>query len=283
MRVYVLGSGQDGGVPQADCPCPHCRAAASDAAKRRLPACVAFRGDSGLPFLIDATPAFPEQMERLRTLAGIPAGPGRGLPVAGIFLTHAHMGHYLGLVQLGKEAAHTRRFPVYGTAAMRTFLSENRPFSHLFERDEIDFRILDPGQAIEPAPGISVTAFSVPHRNEDADTVGYEIAGGGKRAVYIPDADTFPPDVVERIRAADLALVDGTFWTLAELGLSGRDARSVGHPPIEETRALFARPRGTFRYTHLNHTNRALGDPALAGGLAADGLGIAEDGQVFDL
>lgn len=283
MRVYVLGSGQDGGVPQADCPCGNCRAAAADPAKRRLPACVAVQGASGLPFLVDATPAFPEQIARLRTLAGIPAGPGRGLPLAGILLTHAHMGHYLGLVQLGREAAHTRGFPLYGTAAMREFLAANKPFSYLFTRGEIDFRVLAPGRRDALEGGLAVTAFHVPHRNEDADTVGYAMTEGDRTFVYVPDADLFPPDLVDRIRAADLALVDGTFYTHEEVMGSGReDAGLIPHPPIRETRALLAGSRGRVTYTHLNHTNRALADPDLARGIAASGLGLASDGDVLE-
>lgn len=283
MHVFVLGSGQDGGIPQPDCPCGNCRAAAADPAKRRLPACVAFQGASGLPFLIDATPAFPEQIARLRALAGIPPGPGRGLPLAGILLTHAHMGHYMGLVQLGREAAHTRGFPLYGTAAMRGFLAANKPFSYLFTRGEIDFRALAPGRSDALEGGLAVTAFHVPHRNEDADTVGYAVTEGGRTFVYVPDADLFPPDLVDRIRAADLALVDGTFYTHEEVMGSGReDAGLIPHPPIHQTRALLAGSRGRVTYTHLNHTNRALADPGLAHGIAASGLGLASDGDVLE-
>ena len=59
---------------------------------------------AGKRFLIDATPDFADQMERL---GGLPDG---------ILLTHAHIGHYLGLAQLGREVLDARRVPVYATA-----------------------------------------------------------------------------------------------------------------------------------------------------------------------
>lgn len=280
MRVFVLGTAQDGGVPQMDCLCPHCRAADADAALRRLPACAAVQAEGEPPVLVDATPSLPEQARLLRRLTGGPGtAAGPSLPFQAILLTHAHMGHYAGLLQLGREAAHAQLFPVYGTSRMEAFLAENRPFAHLFERREIRFNTVEPGRTFALG-GLSVTALPVPHRNEDTDTVAYRIQRDGLTFLYVPDADAFPPSLVAEIRAADLALVDGTFYTHDEAAPRREDLRQIPHPPIAESRKALARPAGRVLFTHLNHTNRLLSDPSIAADLAAWGLGVAADGQV---
>ena len=65
-------------------------------------------------WMIDATPDFPEQLQRL------------GGRIDGILLTHAHIGHYLGLAQLGREVMGTHRLPVYATRSMAGFVKGGR-------------------------------------------------------------------------------------------------------------------------------------------------------------
>lgn len=45
-------------------------------------------------------------------MVDVPGGDERPLELGGILLTHAHTGHYTGLLQLGKEEADTRGVPV---------------------------------------------------------------------------------------------------------------------------------------------------------------------------
>jgi len=47
-------------------------------------------------WLIDATPDFREQLHILHSLFP-------DCPLAGVVLTHAHIGHYAGLIHLGHE------------------------------------------------------------------------------------------------------------------------------------------------------------------------------------
>ena len=65
--------------------------------------------------MIDTTPDFREQLALLHRSAP-------GCRLAGILLTHAHMGHYTGLIQLGREAWNTQRMPVYAPPRMAAFL-----------------------------------------------------------------------------------------------------------------------------------------------------------------
>src|SRR5215470_536980 len=92
VEAVVLGVAQDGGVPHLGCRQALCVEARRDPSKRRLVAALGLIDPaSGKRFLIDATPDFPAQVELLG-----------GMPDA-ILLTHAHIGHYLGLAQLGRE------------------------------------------------------------------------------------------------------------------------------------------------------------------------------------
>jgi pyrroloquinoline quinone biosynthesis protein B len=162
---------------------------------------------------------------------------------------------------------------------MLEFLGRNRPWSHLLERGEIVARPIAPGVPFE-VDGVRVEAFPSPHRAEDTDTIGLDVRGPARRVVYVPDADVFPDDVVARVRAADVALVDGTFSSPDELP---RSATEVPHPWVRDSVVALAGGRGRVLFTHLNHTN-PVADP---GGPAAralpEGFGVASDGDVIAL
>lgn len=275
VRVHVLGTAQDGGVPHAGCTCPRCQAARRDPARRRRVVSIALEGASGRTFLVDASPDLPEQLEALGRATG--RGP-RG--VDAVAVTHAHVGHYLGLAFFGKEAMHTSRLPVYGTPSVARFLRSNRPWSHLVEREEIELRTIAPGRPLA-FDGAVVHAFLSPHRGEDTDTVGFEIEGPSRRLLYVSDADMLPPPLVERIREADVALVDGTFFSAAEL--PHRDILEVRHPYVLDSVARLAGARGRVLFTHMNHTNPLLDPDAPERRGLPPGFDVAEDGMVFEL
>ena len=85
--VMVLGIAQDGGVPQAGTK-EHPAWADPDA--RRLAVSLALVDPvSSERWLFEATPDFREQLHELDRQAPVTHKPG----IAGIFLTHAHIGH----------------------------------------------------------------------------------------------------------------------------------------------------------------------------------------------
>lgn len=133
-EAIVLGIAQDGGVPHAGCRQKICVEARRDPGKRRLVASLGLLDPAAdRRFLIDATPDFASQMERL---GGLPDG---------ILLTHAHIGHYLGLAQLGREVLGARQVPVYATPSMAKFLRENGPWKRLIALENIAVREIEIG------------------------------------------------------------------------------------------------------------------------------------------
>jgi len=273
--VQVLGTAQDGGIPHAGCRCTTCAAAREHPEQARRVAAIALVGHSGKTLVVDATPDFPAQLERL----ALSLGRKDVLPDA-LLLTHAHIGHYLGLAWLGREAMDAQALPVHVTPSMARFLGENRPWRHLVTRGQITLVPGLPGEAFD-FDGVRVTPFLSPHRAEDTDTVGVEIAGPTRRLLYLPDADAFPDDVARRIGAVDVALVDGTFWSPEEVG--HRDVKDIPHPFVEESLGRLEGARGDVYFTHLNHTNPLLQPDPDGRPVLPRGFRVLEDGDAFRL
>jgi pyrroloquinoline quinone biosynthesis protein B len=276
-EAVVLGVAQDGGVPHLGCRQSLCVDARRDPSKRRLVASLGLLDTTaGKRFLIDATPDFPEQVERLG-----------GLPDA-ILLTHAHIGHYLGLAQLGREVLNSKELPVYCTSSMARFLRENRPWSRLVERRNIAIREIEAGKEFALSESLRATAIRVPHRDEDSDTVAYLVAGPRHRLLWLPDIDRWekwerkPQDF-----ASDPNLtmfLDGTFFSADEI--PGRAIEDIPHPLVPATAARLSaggQPAAKVFFVHLNHTNRLLWDEAAVKELAARGFGVAREGDRFPL
>lgn len=289
--VVVLGTAQDGGLPQVGCDEERCIRARRDPSRRRLVASLLLCDPrSGKRWLIDATPDLREQVEfargnpRSRSLEG-PRPP----LFEGIFLTHAHVGHYSGLIHVGREAYGSRDLPVFGTERMRGFLEANGPWDLLVQGGFVTLLPLMPDQAIPLAEDLSVTPILVPHRDEYSDTVGFIIAGPGRKLVYIPDIDKWERwdrRIEDVIASVDTALLDGTFFADGEI--PGRKMSDIPHPfiveSLERLAPLPAGERAKILFTHLNHTNPA-SDPrgAASRRVRKAGMGIAQDGMIVPL
>lgn len=275
-EAILLGIAQDAGVPQVGCGCEHCLAARTDALRRHYAACLALVDPgAGEAWLIDATPDIREQLGLLSELAP-------GCRLAGFLLTHAHMGHYLGLAQLGREAMDTSGVPVYATEAVAAFLRSNGPWSQLVSNGNIALRSVTPGSPFEVGAAWRADALPVPHRAEYADTVAYRVRGPGRTLLYCPDIDRWQdwePGLLPALRGVDVAFLDGTFFDPNEL--PGRDMREVPHPLVTDTAALLQDAAAEVVIVHLNHTNPLLRPGPERAWLAESGLMLGAEGMRF--
>jgi len=282
VRAVVLGIAQDGGVPHIGCRQPLCVRARRDPSRRQRVACLGLIDDrAGQRFLIDATPDMAAQLESLnvgRTLADARR------PVDGILLTHAHIGHYTGLMYLGREALDAHAVPVYATPRMAAFLRTNGPWSQLVSLGEIELREVEAGRETVLTPSLAVTPIRVPHRDELSDTVGYVVRGPTGALLYVPDIDKWEKwdrRVEEEVARVDTALLDGTFSSADEL--PGRSIEEVPHPLVSETTARLQALSSRVVFIHLNHTNPLLWDEGARRALHRSRSTVATDGLVVPL
>lgn len=289
--VLVLGTAQDGGLPQIGCDGPHCTAARRETSRRRFVASLLLADPrTGQRWLIDATPDIREQVELARNHPANrkPKGPRPSL-FDGIFLTHAHTGHYTGLIHLGRPAYGAKNVPVHASSRMCGFLTENGPWSFLVSNKNIELHELVPDEPVTLGDNLTITPFLVPHRAEFTDTLGYRIQGPNRSLLYIPDIDKWERwerSIKEAVASVDIALLDGTFFREGEI--PGRIMANIPHPFIQESNALFqglpVQERNKVFFTHLNHGNPATQpDGAAAKSIEEQGMAVAGDGQRFGL
>jgi len=257
--IVVLGVAQDAGYPQTNCYQSHCMRAWQDPDLKRLTSSIAVVDDEGMrKYLFDATPDMREQLFRLHEMA-----PDPEFTLDGVFLTHGHIGHYTGLMHLGHEASNTNNVPVYAMPRMRSYLSDNGPWSQLVNYQNIRLVSLEDGEGARLSDRLTVTPMLVPHRDEYTETVGYRIEGPNKSALFIPDIDKWGDwkmDIRDLIRSVDYALLDATFFADGEL--PGRDMSAIKHPYVAESMRLFDDLSDTEKsrvvFIHFNHTNPLL-------------------------
>ena len=282
--ITILGTAQDGGFPHIGCQKQCC----DDFYKGILPKQqVVSLGlvdkESQQKFLFEATPDISTQLadlekNHLKT----------NTIIDGVFMTHAHMGHYAGLLYFGKEALGKKDIPVYAMPKMKEFLSNNGPWSQLVTTQNIVFLDLQKDSIVPLSNALKVTPFLVPHRDEFSETVGYKIEGNTNSALFIPDINKWSlwkKNIVEEVKKVDYAFIDATFFKEGEIN---RPMSEVPHPFIEETVDLFENEslatKNKVIFIHFNHTNPALqSNSKERNDLELLGFRFATEGQRFKL
>jgi len=257
VSLVVLGTIQDGGSPHIGCKKDCCKE--QDEIKKKVVSIGILDHIRGKHWLIEATPDLPSQLREQNKLmqSSHPSGTD------GIFLSHAHVGHYSGLMYLGKEALGAAGVNVYAMPRMAGFLKQNAPWSQLVSQKNISVIQMSAEVPVELSENLNVTPVPVPHRDEFSETVGFIIQGPTKKVLFIPDIDKWEKwnkDIRELIQTVDLALIDGTFFSNAEIGY--RDISAIPHPLVSESMEKFkdldpADKKKIF-FIHLNHTNPLL-------------------------
>ena len=258
--LVILGNVQDGGSPHIGCNKSCCAALWENPNLKRKVTCLGLVDPiNEQSFLFEATPDFPEQLKALQMFTPF---QNENIP-NGIFLTHAHIGHYTGLMYLGKEAFNSHRTTVFAMPKMQLFLEKNEPWNQLINEKNIEIQPLVNKAYFHINPLIKVKPFLVPHRDEFSETVGYQIEGPNKTALFIPDIDKWnkwEEDIMEKITLVNYAFIDGSFLESDEI--KHRNISEIPHPFINETMDLFSsmpsKERNKIHFIHLNHTNAGL-------------------------
>ena len=258
--LVILGNVQDAGSPQIGCKKKCCKKLFENHDEnRKVVSLGLIDGENQKTYLFDATPDISSQMKTITQLEGVNTSEFTD----GIFLTHAHIGHYTGLMYLGKEATDAKNIPVYVMPRMKDFLSSNGPWDQLVKRKNIALQKMTPNKPIHISDSISVTPILVPHRDEYSETVGYQIRGPKKCALFIPDIDKWEKwdkDIITEIEQVDYAFLDATFYSGKEI--SNRDISHIPHPFVIESLKKFEglglSEKNKIVFIHFNHTNPLL-------------------------
>ena len=228
LVAMVLGSAQDGGYPHIGCRKECCKSIWLDLSKRRLVASFAIIDTSfNCCWIIDASPDIRYQLNMISDFLNIPETP----EIKGIFLTHAHTGHYSGLLDLGKEALNLSNVPLYVMPEMSDFIKANKAFNFLISSKNIYLEVIKENQIINLVGNVSISSFLVPHRNEMSETVGYKVKSNQKSIIYLPDIDSWEKwskNINDIVNDNNYLFIDGTFYTKSEI--LNRDINTIPHP-----------------------------------------------------
>lgn len=280
--LVVLGIGQDAGYPQAGQQKEWDLVRSRQASLQHAVALGLVDPVSKQRWLFEATPDFNIQLSKMDQFSST-----ENYPYDGIFMTHGHIGHYTGLMHLGREAMGSTNVPVYTMPGMKKFLSTNGPWSQLVSLNNIKLKDIANGEATQLNKRISVTPLQVPHRDEFTETVGFLIKVVDKQLLFIPDIDKWEKwdkDITEIIQQVDYALLDGSFFKNGEI--PGRDMSEIPHPFVEESMRLFEKlseaDRAKVHFIHFNHTNPIIFKESPEYKEVLDrGFHVASDGQLI--
>ena len=260
--LIVLGTVQDAGSPHIACKKECCSPLFENHDNSRKVVSLGLVDQVNFSkYLFEATPDLSTQMKELNNRGMV----SKNETPDGIFLTHAHIGHYAGLMYLGKEAMNADQVAVFAMPKMTTYLETNGPWDQLVTNKNIDLKGLEHQKKIELSKDVRVTPLLVPHRDEYSETVGYLIEGPNKTALFLPDIDKWEKwdhDIIELIKKVDYAFIDATFYDGMEI--NNRDISEIPHPFIiesmEKFRWLSTEQKSKILFIHFNHTNPVL-DP----------------------
>lgn len=284
--IVILGTIQDAGSPQIGCTKDCCvNLFEKPDNNRQVISLGVIDKSNNKSYLFEATPDIGKQLKKLSDIEG----NANKKFADGIFLTHAHIGHYAGLMFLGKEATNASNIPVFVMPRMKEYLTNNGPWSQLVTRKNIVFNEMKDKKTIQLSNNLKVTPFLVPHRDEYSETVGYKITGPNKSALFIPDIDKWnkwEKNIIDEIKKVDYAFLDATFYSGKEI--NNRDITQIPHPFIIESLEKFKHldkvEKNKIVFTHFNHTNPVINPNSEEAKFVKKlGFKIGEIYDVFDL
>ena len=277
--IYILGNTQDAGLPHIGCEHPFCEDNFNVYEEHYTTSIAVVNSDLKKYILFEATPDITFQLNNLKRNIF-----HEFLLPESIYITHAHMGHYTGLMYFGREALGSKDLLVRVLPRMSKFLQNNGPWSQLVDINNIKIEEINFESSTNELSNIIVTPVQVPHRDEYSETAGYIIEGKNKKALFIPDIDKWEKwdrDLSQLAKEFDFLLIDATFYDSKEIN---RDISEIPHPLVTETIDLLSgldlKNRNKVYFIHMNHTNMMLDpDSELSKLVTSKGFNIARLGQ----
>jgi pyrroloquinoline quinone biosynthesis protein B len=277
--IYILGNTQDAGLPHIGCQHPFCEDNFNVYEEHYTTSIAVVNSDLKKYILFEATPDITFQLNNLKKNIF-----DEFLLPESIYITHAHIGHYTGLMYFGREALGSKELIVRVLPRMSNFLQNNGPWSQLVDINNIKIKEINFGSSTKELANINITPVQVPHRDEYSETAGYIIKGKNKKALFIPDIDKWEKwdrDLSQLAKEFDFLLIDATFYNSKEIN---RDISEIPHPLVTETidllNGLSIENRNKVYFIHMNHTNMMLDpDSELSKLITSKGFNIARLGQ----
>ena len=301
MRLHVLGSGAGGGFPQWNCNCHNCDGLRKGTirATARTQSSVTVTGDNENWVLFNASPDILTQFQQFPELQ--PARALRDTAVKAIVLIDGQIDHTTGLYMLRE---HRQPHEIWCTPPVHEDLTQGNPlFRLLGHYCGVNWNALPIDESVFEMKHVPNLRFHAHHLRSNAppysprrdrpvpgDNVGVTIEDTttGRKIYYAPGLVDIEPHVWAAMQAADVVLVDGTFWTddeMIALGASKKYARDMGHLPQTGENGMMAwldrLPKSTRKILiHINNTNPILNeDSAQRRELESRGIEVAYDGM----
>ena len=276
--LKILGVVQDGGLPHLGSNKLCCKNVEQ---QRFVTSLMLINNENNESYLFDASPDINKQLNFM--------GDRIKKDLKGVFLTHAHIGHYTGLMYFGREALNSKSINVYAMPRMKKFLEQNGPWNQLVSLQNISITEINNNSKLLMDSNIIIQPIEVPHRAEFSETVGYKIYGPNKTVLFIPDIDKWylwEKSIIEEIEKVDYALIDATFYDSKEVNY--RDLSEIPHPFVVESMELFdsmeEKEKNKIYFIHLNHTNPLLDkESEQYKFVRVKGYNIAEEGMKLKL
>ena len=276
--LKILGVVQDGGLPHLGSNKLCCKNVEQ---QRFVTSLMLINNENNESYLFDASPDINRQLNFM--------GDRIKKDLKGVFLTHAHIGHYTGLMYFGREALNSKSINVYAMPRMKKFLEQNGPWNQLVSLQNISITEINNNSKLLMDPNIIIQPIEVPHRAEFSETVGYKIYGPNKTVLFIPDIDKWylwEKSIIEEIEKVDYALIDATFYDSKEVNY--RDLSEIPHPFVVESMELFdsmeEKEKNKIYFIHLNHTNPLLNkESEQYKFVRVKGYNVAEEGMKLKL
>ena len=219
FSIAFLGTGANGGTPQADCRCRFCTSKEKQNKRLRSSILVEFNNKK---VIVDCGPDFRQQLTNNYL---------RLQDISFITLSHLHWDHCLGLVEL--SSGQKLNIPVVVPNELKQSLESHQLFSFLFNN----------GWA-KLIPGDHNINFTKIDHDPNFPTFAIKITNNRKSVVIATDIARLNKRLIQEIKRSDLVIFDSTFLSESK----------HFHLSVVESCKILKTIAKKVVFTHVNHS-----------------------------